>query len=138
MEAGPAPLGSEDSGYTAAPVAGAVLATLCFPVIALIVALLLLGGQTDPRKRSQLRTWAWISGGWLAFWTLLIVFAFVGFATGSSGVVVHYSGPAAHQRSQPCSGGPQPGSTAQQIPGTDKFVQPCVFGGTATITIPTP
>jgi hypothetical protein len=23
-------------------------------------------GQTEPRKRSQLRTWAWVSGGWLA------------------------------------------------------------------------
>ena len=50
-------------GYTGAAVAGAVLATLFFPLIALIAALVLQGGQHDPRKRSQLRTWAWASGG---------------------------------------------------------------------------
>jgi hypothetical protein len=44
----------------------AAVVTLLSPVIALIVALFLLGGQTDPRKRSQLRTWAWISAGWAA------------------------------------------------------------------------
>ena len=57
----------EEDGYAGASVAGAVLATVFFPFIALIAALLLLGGQTEPRKRSQLRTWAWVSGGWLAF-----------------------------------------------------------------------
>jgi len=55
----------EEDGYAGASVA-AVLATVFFPFIALIAALLLLGGQTEPRKRSQLRTWAWVSGGWLA------------------------------------------------------------------------
>lgn len=57
----------EEPGYPGAAVAGAVLATLCFPFIALIVALLLQGGQTDPRRRAQLRTWAWASAGWLVF-----------------------------------------------------------------------
>ena len=52
-------------GYSGAAVAGAALAVLFFPFISLIVALLLQGGQSDPRKRSQLRTWAWVSGGWL-------------------------------------------------------------------------
>jgi hypothetical protein len=60
-------------GYTGASVAGAVLATLFFPFISLIAALLLLGAQTDPAKRSQLRTWAWASGGWLLFG--IVVFA---------------------------------------------------------------
>lgn len=64
---------SEEAGYSGAPVAGAVLATLCFPFISLIVALLLQGGQTDPRKRSQLRTWAWASAGWLVFGVLVAV-----------------------------------------------------------------
>jgi len=65
MEEGlPAP--PEEDGYADASVAGAVLATVFFPFIALIAALLLLGGQTEPGKRSQLRTWAWVSGGWLA------------------------------------------------------------------------
>ena len=57
----------QQPGYTGAPVAGAVLATVCFPFIALIAALLLQGGQTDPVKRAQLRTWAWASAGWLVF-----------------------------------------------------------------------
>ena len=40
-----------------------MLATLFFPFIALIAALILQGGQPDPVKKSQLRTWAWASGG---------------------------------------------------------------------------
>jgi hypothetical protein len=36
-----------------------------FPLIAFIAALLLRSGETDPVKRAQLRTWAWISGLWL-------------------------------------------------------------------------
>jgi hypothetical protein len=64
MEADQPPF-QESEGYSGAAVAGAVLATLFFPFIALIAALLLQGGQTDPRKKSQLRTWAWASGLWL-------------------------------------------------------------------------
>ena len=56
---------ASDTGYSGAPVAGAVLAALFFPYIALIAALLLQGGESHPRKLQQLRTWAWISGGWL-------------------------------------------------------------------------
>jgi uncharacterized membrane protein YdcZ (DUF606 family) len=55
------------AGYTGAPVAGAALATVFFPFFALIAALLLQGGQPDPRKKAQLRSWAWVSGGLLAF-----------------------------------------------------------------------
>jgi fumarate reductase subunit D len=55
----------QESGYDTAAVAGAALATVFFPFIALIVALLLMGGQRDPAKRSQLRTWAWVSGALL-------------------------------------------------------------------------
>ncbi len=67
MEAGSVPPEASGSGYTGAPVAGAVLATLFFPFIALIAALLLQGSEADPQKKAQLRTWAWISGGWLVF-----------------------------------------------------------------------
>jgi hypothetical protein len=62
-----------EPGYTGAPVAGAVLATVFFPFIALIAALLLQGGQTDPAKRAQLRTWAWASAGWLVFGVVVTV-----------------------------------------------------------------
>jgi hypothetical protein len=64
MEAGSAPA---EAGYTGPAVAGAVLATLFFPLISLIAALLLMGNETNPHKRSQLRTWAWASGGWIVF-----------------------------------------------------------------------
>ena len=68
MEAGTTPPPTEaGAGYTGAAVAGAMLATVFFPFISLIAALLLQGSQTNPRKRSQLRTWGWVSGGWLVF-----------------------------------------------------------------------
>ncbi len=60
MEASSAP---SEAGYNGPAVAGAVLATLFFPLIALIAALLLMGNESNPQKRSQLRTWAWASGG---------------------------------------------------------------------------
>lgn len=66
MEGGATPpVEDAGTGYGGAPVAGAVLATLFFPFIALIAALLLQGGQADPCKKAQLRTWAWASGSWL-------------------------------------------------------------------------
>jgi hypothetical protein len=55
----------DDGGYSDGAVASAVLATIVFPLIALAAAWILLGSQTDPRKRSQLRRWAWGSAGWL-------------------------------------------------------------------------
>ena len=130
MEAGTTPPPDEaGTGYDGAAVAGAVLATVFFPFIALIAALLLQGSQTDPRKRSQLRTWAWVSGGWVALglvFVLLAVGAFAGSGSGSGGV----------SRSGPCQGGPDPGAAGRQIPGTNKFVFSCVFGGTQTIRMP--
>jgi hypothetical protein len=73
MEAGTSP--EAGAGYTGAAVAGAVLATLWFPFIALIAALLLQGSQTDPRKKAQLRTWAWASGVWMVLGLVLILLA---------------------------------------------------------------
>jgi hypothetical protein len=74
MEAGTTPPPEDaGAGYPGAAVAGAVLATLVFPFVALIAALLLQGSQSDPQKRAQLRTWAWASGGWLAFGIVVTV-----------------------------------------------------------------
>jgi hypothetical protein len=54
MEAGTsAPPDAGGTGYSGAAYLGAALATVCFPLIALILALLLLGSQTDPRKRAS-------------------------------------------------------------------------------------
>jgi uncharacterized membrane protein len=60
-----------------------VLATLFFPLIALIAALLLMGNETSPRKRSQLRTWAWWSGGLLALGAVIVVLALITIGVGS-------------------------------------------------------
>jgi hypothetical protein len=67
--------GPEGTEYPGAAVAGAVLLTIFFPLIALIGALLLQGGQTDPRRRSQLRAWAWLSGVWTVLGVVLVVLA---------------------------------------------------------------
>jgi hypothetical protein len=83
MEAGSAP---SETGYDGAAVAGAVLMTLFFPFVALIAALLLQGGQPDPRKKSQLRTWAWVSGGWMVLDVVLVVLAVGAFSASGSGV----------------------------------------------------
>jgi hypothetical protein len=72
MDAGTSPAPQEARPYDGAAVAGAVLATLFFPLIALIAALLLMGNESNPARRSQLRTWAWASGGLLAFGALIV------------------------------------------------------------------
>ena len=126
MEAGTSAPVEGGFGYTGAPVAGAILATLFFPLIALIVALLLLGGQRDPRKRGALRMWAWSSGGWLVL-QLLVVIAIAVSISHSSGV----------DRSGPCQGGPDPSATGTDISGNGtRFEVPCTFGGTATVSFP--
>lgn len=71
----------EGTAYDGAAVLGAVLATVFFPLISLIAALLLHGGQSDPVKQKQLRTWAWLSGGWLAFQAIIAVIIFVAIAS---------------------------------------------------------
>jgi hypothetical protein len=83
MEAGTSP--EAGAGYPGAAVAGAVLATLWFPFIALIAALLLQGSQTDPRKKAQLRTWAWASGVWMVLGLVLILLAVGAFGGTGSG-----------------------------------------------------
>ena len=118
----------QEAGYEGAPVLGAVLATIFFPFIALIAALMLQGGEPNPRKKSQLRTWAWISGGWMVCGLVLVLLALGTFAGSGSGVT----------RSGPCQGGPDMGDTGRNIPGTDKYVFPCVFGGTETTRLPSP
>jgi hypothetical protein len=126
MEAGASAPAEEGTGYSGATVAGAVLATLFFPLISLIAALLLLGGQTDPRKRSALRTWAWASGGWIALQVIVFVVLFASFSHSS-----------ASERSGPCAGGPKLNASGKAVPGSNtKFVIPCEISGTQTITVP--
>jgi drug/metabolite transporter (DMT)-like permease len=76
-------VGEAEPRYNGAAVAGAVLATLLFPLIALIAALILLGNERSPQRRSQLRIWAWASGGLMLVGVLLFVLAFVTVGSGS-------------------------------------------------------
>jgi hypothetical protein len=124
VEAGTSVSREDGTGYTGASVAGAVLGTLSFPLISLIAALLLLGAQTDPRKRSALRTWAWASAGWIALQGIVLVALFAW--------VLHSSG---SESSGPCVGGPKLNVVGKAVPGsTTKFVIPCEISGTQTIT----
>src|SRR3954470_22651004 len=101
---------SRGQAYPGATVAAAVLATLFFPLISLIVALVLLGRERDPARRGAIRTWAWASGGWIAAQVVLfIVLAAVVFSSASSGG-------AAVDRSGPCQGGPQMDKAAEMRP----------------------
>ena len=53
--------------------------------VLLVAALLLMGNEQNPQRRSQLRTWAWVSGGFMAFGVVLVVLAFVAVGSGSGG-----------------------------------------------------
>src|SRR2546423_6913232 len=109
MDAGTSvPPEESSSGYDGAAVAGAALATGFFPLIALIAALLLISGQTDPRKRSQLRTWAWVSGGWVAMSVVLVLLA-----VGTIGGAAAPGG----ERSGPFLGGATVNAAGTHVPG---------------------
>ena len=64
---------SEPERYTGAEIAGAVVLTLLFPLIGLIAALVLLNGESNPAKRSSLRSWAWVSGGLMVLDVVVLV-----------------------------------------------------------------
>jgi uncharacterized membrane protein len=81
---------TRQEGYSTSAEIGAGLAIFFFPLISLIVALLLMGGQRNERKRGQLRTWAWISVGWIVLQVLFVLLFLVGWSEsgGSEGGVV--------------------------------------------------
>ena len=70
--------------YPSAAVLAAVLATLFFPLISLIVALILMGQQRSESKRAQLKTWALVSAGWIAFEFAIAVVFFLAVASSGS------------------------------------------------------
>jgi hypothetical protein len=73
------------AGYPTSAVVGAGLATFFFPLISLIVALLLMGGERSERLQAQLRMWAWASAGWIAVEVLFVVLFLVGWSSGGEG-----------------------------------------------------
>jgi len=85
METGTSPAPQTAGPYNGAAVAGAVLATLFFSPVALIAALILLGNESSPQRRSQLRTWAWASGALIVVGALTFSLQFLGSGSGSGG-----------------------------------------------------
>ena len=67
--------------YPGSIVLAAVLATIFFPLISLIIALVLMGQQRNERRRAQLRTWAWASAGWIAFQFIVALIFFAAVAS---------------------------------------------------------
>ncbi len=65
---------------------GAAIATFFFPVISLIAALMLMSGQQNDRKRGQLRTWAWVSAGWILLQVLFGVLLLAVFMTTTTAI----------------------------------------------------
>jgi hypothetical protein len=124
----------EGLGYPGSTVAAAVLATIFFPVISLIVAVVLLGNQRDPAKRRGLRTWAWGSVGWCV---VQILIGIVLFSAGSGGTGVGPINGGEVDRAGPCVGGPEIGATGKDISGNGtKFVIPCSISGTTIVKFP--
>lgn len=116
-------------GYPGSTQLAAALMTFFFPLISLIAALLLMGGQTDPAKRSALRTWAMASAGWIAVQAVFFIILFA--AVVSDGA----SGFEDDAPSGICEGGPKIGEPGRPGPnGTTVF--DCEFGGTATVRLP--
>jgi hypothetical protein len=73
---------AQPEGYSGSAEVAAGIAAFFFPVISLIVALLLMSGQQSERKRAQLRTWAWISAGWIAVQVVFVLLFVVAWSSG--------------------------------------------------------
>jgi hypothetical protein len=73
VEAGSPGRKRDSLGYTPAFFVGAGLATLVCAPIALIAALIMLGGEADPDKRASLRSWAWFSAIWTVVPVVLLI-----------------------------------------------------------------
>ena len=101
------------------------MATIFVPFIALIVALVMLGNETNPVKRAFLKTWAWASGGVLALFFVIGVIAFASVA--NSVPTVSTNGP--------CEGGPI--LNAPGVPlGNNRYRFACVDGGSTIVKLP--
>ena len=81
-----------DEQYSTPAVLAAAIATFFFPVISLIAALLLMSAQESPRKRGQLRTWAWVSVGWILLQIVIGAIVIATFAAWSNEIELDPAG----------------------------------------------
>lgn len=105
--------------------AGAVLLTIFAPFIALVVALVMRGSETNPVKQAFLKSWAWAAGA------LVVAYFVIGLilvsAVMSAGSHVDSSGP--------CQGGPVLGAPGESL-GNHRYRFPCVGGGSTVVRLP--
>jgi hypothetical protein len=80
--AGASATGQPDEPYGSGMALGAGLLTFFMPFIALIVALVMRGSETRPKRRSFLSTWATASGAWLVTGWLIAIIAFASISGG--------------------------------------------------------
>ena len=76
---------AHDARYPGTAVAAAALASLFFPVISLIAALVLLSREHTEARRRQLRLWAWATAGWMALQALVFLLFVAAFSASSAG-----------------------------------------------------
>jgi hypothetical protein len=114
--------GGEDYSSESKLVAG--LLTFFFPFVSVVAALILRSSQTKPVRRATLRTWAIVSGAWLAVGVLIVVII-----AASLGSAVSNDKPST---SGPCVGGPDLGSSGVSV-GQGNFRFPCTFGGSTVV-----
>jgi hypothetical protein len=93
----PAPAGEQaDEPYASGVGLGAALLTLFMPLISLIVALVMRGSETRPKRRAFLKTWAtasaaWLLTGWLV--GLILITSISGGSGGCNGGIDRFSPP---------------------------------------------
>ena len=107
----------DDEPFSGGMTVGAGLLTVFMPLIALIVALIMRGGEVRPSRRGFLRTWAIASGAWLCTgWVIGLLLLTSGSIGGGGG----------------CQGGPDPFGVPSFVSSDNKHwtaVVPCVNGG---------
>jgi hypothetical protein len=100
------------------------LLTVVAPFVSLVAALILRGSQSNPVRRATLRTWAVVSGAWLAVGLVIVVIV-----AASVGSAVSHNVP---NTSGPCLGGPDMGSSGVSV-GHGNYRFPCADGGSTVV-----
>jgi hypothetical protein len=113
-----------DADYPSEYKLAAGLLTIVAPFVSLVAALIMRGSATNPVRRATLRTWAIVSGTWLALGLLIVIIV-----AESVGSAVSHNRP---RTSGPCLGGPDMGSSGVPV-GHGNFRFPCADGGSTVV-----
>ncbi|MHB1594986.1 MAG: hypothetical protein ACYCO9_12235 [Streptosporangiaceae bacterium] len=108
--------------YSTVAKIGAGILTICAPLVALVIAIVLRTSEANQARRAVLRTWVIASASWLA---VQFVIGIIGVAAvaGSAPQVSH---------SGPCVGGPVPGASGTPV-GHGNYRFNCVNGGSTVV-----